>query len=114
MQVASHLGLSQKQGREEKVVAYFLLGQTQRQYCATRRELLAVIKSLAHFHPYLYGRDHSSLRWLMNFNYAEGNGRPQWPDVSALSEITKNCCAQWDSLCLQNDIFCVESGNRRT
>ena len=72
--------LSQKQGTEEKVIAYFSrsLNRTQRQYCTTRRELLAVVKSLAHFHPYLYGRnfvvrtDHSSLRWLVNFKYAEG------------------------------------------
>ena len=66
---------TQKQGNEEKVIAYFSrsLDRTQRQYCTTRRELLAVVKSLAYFHPYLYGRkfvvrtDHSSLRWLMNF-----------------------------------------------
>ena len=49
--------LSQKQGNEEKVIAYFSrsLDRTQRQYCTTRRELLAVVKSLAHFHSYLYG-----------------------------------------------------------
>ena len=39
--------LSQKQGNEEKVIAYFSrsLDRTQRQYCTTRRELLAVVKS---------------------------------------------------------------------
>ena len=65
--------LSQKQDGVEKVIAYFSrsLDRTQRQYCVTRRELLAVIKSLDHFNPYLYGRtfvvrtDHSSLRWLV-------------------------------------------------
>ena len=226
--------LSQKQDNEEKVIAYFSrsLDRTQRQYCATRRELLAVVKSLAHFHPYLYGRtfvvrtDHSSLRWLMNFKHTEGQlarwlqkiqqydlhiehrpgkhhlnadalsrrpclrehckicdraeskeratrevgcededhrlslianrvrthslaedtiidhledenfienlgpqdivkaqemdvdispvikwmksgkGRPQWSEVSALSEVTKNCWAQWDSLCLRDNILC--------
>ena len=65
--------LSHKQDGVEKVIAYFSrsLDRTQRQYCVTRRELLAVIKSLDHFNPYLYGRtfvvrtDHSSLRWLV-------------------------------------------------
>ncbi len=82
MQAVSQLGLfcHKKQGNEEKVIAYFSrsLNRTQRQYCTTRRELLAVVKALAHFHPYLYGRnfvvrtDHCSLRWLVNFKYAEG------------------------------------------
>ena len=75
--------LSQKQGSEENVIAYFrrsLFDRTQRQYCTTRRELLAVVKSPTHFHHHLYGRnvnyiriDHfSSLRWLVNFKNAEG------------------------------------------
>ena len=72
--------LSPKQDGVEKVIAYFSrsLDGTQRQYCLTRRELLAVIKSLDHFNPYLYGRkfvvrtDHSSLRWLVNFKHPEG------------------------------------------
>ena len=34
-----------------------------------------------------------------------GNERPEWSQVSALSEVTKNCWAQWDSLCLRNDIL---------
>ena len=50
--------LSQKQNGDERVIAYFSrsLDRTQRQYCVTRRELLAIIKALSHFHPYLYGR----------------------------------------------------------
>ncbi len=72
--------LSQKQEGIEKVIAYYSrsLDRPQRQYCATRRELLAVIKALDHFHPYLYGRqfiirtDHSSLRWLVSFKFPEG------------------------------------------
>ena len=42
----------------------------ERNYCVTRRELLAVLKSIKHFRPYLYGKtfrlrtDHASLRWL--------------------------------------------------
>ena len=66
---------SQKQdNRQQNVIEYFSrsLDRT-RQYCIIKRELLAVVKSLAHLHPFLYGRkfivrtDHSSIRWLMNW-----------------------------------------------
>jgi hypothetical protein len=45
---------------------------------ATRRELLAVIKAIQHFHHYLYGRhftvrsDHAALKWLLSFRNPEG------------------------------------------
>ena len=50
--------LSQVQGGEERVIAYYsqVLSRPERQYCTTRRELLAVVKAVKHFHPYLYGR----------------------------------------------------------
>ena len=32
------------------------LSRSQKQYCVTRQELLAVIKAVQHFHHYLYGR----------------------------------------------------------
>ena len=64
--------LSQVQDGKERVIAYFskTLGGAEQNYCVTRRELLAVIKSVQHFRPYLYGRpfrlrtDHASLLWL--------------------------------------------------
>ncbi|GFW04064.1 retrovirus-related Pol polyprotein from transposon 17.6 [Trichonephila clavipes] len=43
-----------------------------------RKELLAVIKAVEHFHAYLYGRrflqrtEHASLIWLLNFKNAKG------------------------------------------
>ena len=43
-----------------------------------KKELLAVVQSIEHFHPYLYGRhflvrtDHASLQWLLNFKALEG------------------------------------------
>lgn len=51
--------LSQVQKGEEKVIAYFScqLNRQERQYCATRRELLAIIQATKHFHHYLYGRE---------------------------------------------------------
>ena len=64
--------LSQVQNGKERVIAYYskTLGPPERNYCVTRRELLAVIKAVKHFRPYLYGQtfrlrtDHASLQWL--------------------------------------------------
>ncbi len=72
--------LSQVQGGEEKVIAYAskTLSRSQRNYCTTYKELLAVVTFARHFKHYLMGRpflirtDHSSLRWLVNFKDAEG------------------------------------------
>ena len=72
--------LSQMQDGLEKVIAYYScnLSRAERNYCATRRELLAVIKAVRRFHPYLYGRaftlrtDHAALSWLLNFRCSEG------------------------------------------
>ena len=72
--------LSQEQNGQEKVIAYFsrTLSRTEQNYCVTRRELLAMVKGIEHFHYYLYGRrftvrtDHASLRWLLNFRQPEG------------------------------------------
>ena len=83
---ASNVGigavLHQLQNGDEKVIDYFskCLSRTERKYCTTRKELLAVVKAVEHFHHYIYGQesvvirtDHSSLRWLMNFrNTGEG------------------------------------------
>jgi len=72
--------LSQVQDGKEKVIAYLnkVFDKSERNYCVTRRELLAIIVSLKSFHHYLYGRkflirtDHISLRWLMSFKNLEG------------------------------------------
>jgi len=64
--------LSQVQEGQEVVVAYYSksLSSTERNYCTTRKELLAVIKSVKHFRLYLYGSwfwlrtDNASLIWL--------------------------------------------------
>ena len=64
--------LSQVQDGKERVIAYYskTLTLAKKNYCMTWRELLAVVKSMKHFRPYLYGRhfrlwtDHASLRWL--------------------------------------------------
>ena len=64
--------LSQIQSGEERVIAYAsrMLSGPEKNYCVTRKELLAVVYFLKQFRPYLLGReftirtDHSALRWL--------------------------------------------------
>ena len=64
----------------EKVIAYAskTLSPSQRNYCATRRELLAVVEMTHKFRHYLVGQrfllrvDHASLTWLLNFKEPEG------------------------------------------
>lgn len=80
--------LSQIQDGKEKVIGYFshALGKSETNYCVTRKELLAIVESIKHFHCYLYGRkfrlrtDHGSLRWLMNFKNIEGQ-LARWLEV---------------------------------
>ena len=72
--------LSQIHDGVEHVVAYFsrTLSTQERNYCVTRRELLAVVDAVRHFHSYLYGSkftirsDHSALQWLHNLRDPEG------------------------------------------
>lgn len=72
--------LSQLQEGQERVIGYVskTLSKPERNYCVTRRELIAVAKAVEHFYKYLYGRrfllrtDHASLKWLLNFRNPEG------------------------------------------
>lgn len=72
--------LSQVQDGEEKVIEYYskVLTKPERNYCVTRKELLAIVKSVDHFHKYLYGReflirtDHAALSWLLRLKNPEG------------------------------------------
>ena len=83
--------LSQEQDGEKRVIAYYsrVLSGNERNYCVTRRELLAVVLAVKHFHHYLWGRhfmvrsDHGSLRWLMNFKNPVGQ---LWRWLQVLSE----------------------------
>ena len=55
-----------------------LLLAVQRGITVTCKELLAVVKAVKHFHPYLHGRefllrtDHAALQWLLKFRNPEG------------------------------------------
>jgi len=72
--------LSQEQNGEIRVIAYssYVLSPTQRNYCTTRKELLAVVRFTRLFRHYLLGRpflvrtDHSSLAWLLQFKQING------------------------------------------
>ena len=80
--------LSQVQDGVERPVAYAsrALKKPERNYCVTRRELLAVVVYLKHFRPYIYGQkvtirtDHASLRWILNLKDPEGQ-LARWLEV---------------------------------
>ena len=60
------------------VIAYASLQLSQRQFCTTRREMLAAVVMCTHLRSYLRGAqftlrtDHSSLRWLQKFWNGDG------------------------------------------
>ena len=54
------------------------LSKTERNYCVTRKKLLAEVHFVRHLRPYLNGRkfviraNHSLLQWLLNFKEPDG------------------------------------------
>jgi transposase InsO family protein len=82
--------MSQEQEGTERVIAYFsrTLIRPERNYCVTRRELLAIVEAVKHFHHHLYGRhftvrtDHGALNWLLRFKNQEGQ-MARWLEVLA-------------------------------
>ena len=72
--------LLQVQNVVDRLIGFgsFVLDSAQRNYCTTRKELLAVVRFTRHFQHYLLGRrftlrtDHNSLLWLMWFKNIEG------------------------------------------
>jgi hypothetical protein len=88
------LFLSQKINDEERPIAYAsrTLTKAERQYCMTRKELLAVVYFTKYFKNYLYGKqftvrtDHSSLRWLLNLKNPEGQ-LARWLETISMYEM---------------------------
>ena len=72
--------LSQNHDGKECVISYAsrTLSKPERRYCATRKEMLALIWAIRQFRPYLYGKkftvrtDHNALKWLCTFHEPEG------------------------------------------
>ncbi|CAC5414124.1 unnamed protein product [Mytilus coruscus] len=72
--------LSQEQDGQEIVIAYMskAMTKTEQSYCVTRKELLAVVCALRHFHSYLYGQpilirtDNSAVSWMRNLKAPTG------------------------------------------
>jgi len=72
--------LSQMSDGVKRPIAFYsrVMNTAQRNYCATRRELLAVVAALQHFRHYLLSShiilrtDHHSLKWLKTFRRPEG------------------------------------------
>ena len=80
--------LSQEQGDELKVIAYASksLSKSEKNYCVTRKELLAVVTYCKYFQHYLYGQkflvrsDHGALKWLFRFKDPQGQ-TARWLEV---------------------------------
>jgi hypothetical protein len=68
------------QDSQEQITAYYnkMLNMSERNYCITWQELLAIVKIPEHFCKYLYRQElhlctgHSTLTWLMSFKNLEG------------------------------------------
>ena len=86
--------LSQQIDGKEHAIAYAsrTLTRSERRYCVTRKELLALVYFVKYFRHYLYGRaftvrtDHGSLRWLMKFKNPEGQ-LARWLEVLSTYEM---------------------------
>ena len=78
----------------EKVMAYFShsLTQAEHLYCVTRKELLALVTAVSHFHHYMYGRhfkvhtDHEALKWLMSSKNPEGQ-TARWIEILGIYDL---------------------------
>ncbi len=92
-----HLGavISQIQDEKERVIAYYsrTLNKAERNYCITRKELLAIVAAVKHFHVYLYGQkflvrtDHGALTWLMRFKHPQAQVA-RWIEVLGTYNFT--------------------------
>ena len=87
--------LCQVQDDQERVICYYSrsLTKPERNYCVTRKESLAIVDSVKHFHHYLYGSkcavrtDHGSLSWLMCFSNPEAQ-LARWLETLSLYDIS--------------------------
>jgi hypothetical protein len=72
--------LSQVQNGHERVIAYMSKGlsKCEKNYCATRKELLAAVMASRTFHPYIYGQktllrtDNAAVSWIKKLKTPSG------------------------------------------
>ena len=122
--------LSQIQDGEERVLGYLssALSGTERNYCVTRKELLAVVQAVNRFHPYVWGRpvilrtDNAAVLWMKRLKQPSGQmarwladvdrydlhiehrpGRIHW-NADALSRRPCTQCGNEDGLCEIEDL----------
>ena len=87
--------LSQVQNGHERVISYYsrCFSSSERNYCVTRKELVAIIASVKHYHHYIYGSkctvrtDHGALTWLLKFKNPEGQ-LARWIEVLQTYDLT--------------------------
>ena len=78
--IGAVLSQCDEQGDEHVIALCYsrLLSKAERNYCVTRKELLAVITFISYFRPYLLGQhftlriDHGALTWLLQFKDLQG------------------------------------------
>ena len=88
--------LSQEQQGQERVICYHsvTLSKAERNYCVTRRELLAIVQGVKHFHHYLVGRpfivrtDHSALQWLRSLKDTADGQLARWLEQLAVYDFS--------------------------
>jgi hypothetical protein len=72
--------LSQVQHGQKRLIAFYSKtpNEAERNYCVSRRELLAIVRTLVHCHKYFYGQefhllpDRFALTWLTSFKNLKG------------------------------------------
>ena len=127
--------LSQVQDGHERVICYYSRSFTrqERNYCVTRKELLAIVDSVKHFHHYLYGSkclvrtDHGSLSWLMRFSNLESQ-LARWLETLSLYDITiryrpgrlnsnadtlSRIPCNWCNYCMRQEAMDAQRANRK-
>ena len=111
--------LSQLRDEIERVIAYFSksFSKEEKNYCVTRREMLAIVKAVKNFHPYLYGQkvtvrtDHSSLTWLSQIKEPKGQLADSHGNADGLSRQCCKDCKQCDRMRGDNDPGEVTNGD---
>ena len=70
--------LSQSQGDEERVIAYYskLYSRSESNYCTSRKELMAVVEALKQFRPYILGRWFRCVQIMRPFGTSIGPKAP--------------------------------------